>query len=357
MKKTKKLASFILAFIMLISTVCGMSITALAGGWLSYAEKINLNEEYQISASTTDYYDYHLDYWCSSYKAYFDVFEFSIPIEGSISIELSSENDRYMTEDWFLFNSSNLDSYLSAYYAYSYSHYNSAKGLYFASINMNLSKGTYYLVCLHDDYNTESGRLWGNCSLMLKYKPSILKPSTFKVASRNVNSLKLSWSKVGNASGYQLQRKSGSTYKTVANTTSTSYTVKNLSSATTYTFRVRTYKTVSGKKYYSSWKTLSTPTKPAKVSIKTPATNSKHQIIAKWNTVKRTSGYQVQYCKNKSCSNVIATKTISGQSKTSYTGNNFTKGRTYYVRVRAYKTVNGTKYYGSWSSVKSIKCK
>ena len=36
---------------------------------------------------------------------------------------------------------------------------------------------------------------------------------------------------------------------------------------------------------------------------------------------------------------------------------NITKGKTYYIRVRAYKTVNGTKYYGAWSKVKSIKCK
>lgn len=29
----------------------------------------------------------------------------------------------------------------------------------------------------------------------------------------------------------------------------------------------------------------------------------------------------------------------------------------YYVRVRAYKTVNGTKYYGAWSKTKTVKTK
>ena len=32
-----------------------------------------------------------------------------------------------------------------------------------------------------------------------------------------------------------------------------------------------------------------------------------------------------------------------------------TKGKTYYVRVRSYKTVSGTKYYSAWSSKKSVK--
>ena len=33
------------------------------------------------------------------------------------------------------------------------------------------------------------------------------------------------------------------------------------------------------------------------------------------------------------------------------------KGKTYYVKVRAYKTVGGTKLYGSFSSVKNAKIK
>ena len=71
------------------------------------------------------------------------------------------------------------------------------------------------------------------------------------------------------------------------------------------------------------------------------------------------SGYQVQYS--------TSSKFTSGTSK--YANAKFSKGRTtktiknlksgkkYYVRVRTYKSVDGTKCYSSWSKVKSVKTK
>ena len=42
--------------------------------------------------------------------------------------------------------------------------------------------------------------------------------------------------------------------------------------------------------------------------------------------------------------------------KTSYTTvKKLEKGKTYYVKARAYKTVDGKKIYAPWSSVKKIK--
>ena len=35
---------------------------------------------------------------------------------------------------------------------------------------------------------------------------------------------------------------------------------------------------------------------------------------------------------------------------------NLKKGKTYYVKVRAYKTVNGKKLYGAYSAVKRVQC-
>ena len=212
----------------------------------------------------------------------------------------------------------------------------------------NVKKGYYYIKLIG-----WSGKYKLSCYMKL----NVPCPDKCKTTIRKTNELKLSWSKVGDVTGYQLQRKSGDTWKTITNTTSNSYTVSSLKSGTKYDFRVRSYIDVDGTKYYSGWKTHSTPTKPNTPSIKTPTTNKNHQIIVKWNKVSAGTGYQVQYSKKKNFSSVIATKTVSGISKTGYTGKNFTKGKTYYVRVCAYKTVNGTKYYGAWSKVKSIKCK
>ena len=45
------------------------------------------------------------------------------------------------------------------------------------------------------------------------------------------------------------------------------------------------------------------------------------------------------------------------RSKTSYTNAKLTSGKTYYVRSRPYKVVDGKKYFGIYSKAKSIKVK
>ena len=47
----------------------------------------------------------------------------------------------------------------------------------------------------------------------------------------------------------------------------------------------------------------------------------------------------------------------AGKSTKSYTKSSLKKGKTYYFKVRTYKTVDGKKIYSSYSSVKSIKVK
>ena len=50
-------------------------------------------------------------------------------------------------------------------------------------------------------------------------------------------------------------------------------------------------------------------------------------------------------------------KTVKGSSKVKYTVKNLKKGRTYYVRSRAYRTVSGKKVYGPYTSSVRVKAK
>ena len=67
------------------------------------------------------------------------------------------------------------------------------------------------------------------------------------------------------------------------------------------------------------------------------------------------SGYQIVLATNKKFSN--ATKvTVSGTKNVSKTVSGLKTGKTYYVKVRAYKqTTGGSKIYGAYSTVKSCK--
>ena len=215
-----------------------------------------------------------------------------------------------------------------------------------------LSAGTYFVKVR--GYNSAQGRQYG---VTVNY--SVGKPGNFRVSSRGSNSLKLAWNKPAGATGYQLQRKSGNSYKALATVKSTSYTHKSLTAGAGYTYRVRAYRTVGGKNYYSGWVYMTAYTKPATPNLTgLSATKSGHKIKATWKKVGGSaSGYQIYWAKDKNFKKVVSKTTVSGQKKTSYTGKNFTKGKRYYVKVRAYKTVNGNKIYGAWSNVRNVKAK
>jgi len=105
------------------------------------------------------------------------------------------------------------------------------------------------------------------------------------------------------------------------------------------------YNTRSGKVISSN-----KPAKVSKVTLKNVKTRKMKVTIRK---VKNATGYQIKYSTNKSFSKSKTVKT----SKTSYTFKKLKKGKYYYIKVRAYRKVNGTTYYGPYSAVKKIKIK
>ena len=114
--------------------------------------------------------------------------------------------------------------------------------------------------------------------------------------------------------------------------------------------------TITFKGKYSGTKTLSFTINPTKTTV-SKLTAGKKSI--KVNITKKSSqvtGYEVQYSTSKTFKSA-KTKTISSYKTTSTTLKNLSAKKTYYVRVRTYKTANGTKYYSGWSSYKRVKTK
>ena len=74
--------------------------------------------------------------------------------------------------------------------------------------------------------------------------------------------------------------------------------------------------------------------------------------------VKGATKYQVKYGRNGVYYNKYITHKDNEFSKTSVTLKNRTSGKTYEIKVRAYKTLeDGTKVWGDWTTVKKIKSK
>ena len=71
----------------------------------------------------------------------------------------------------------------------------------------------------------------------------------------------------------------------------------------------------------------------------------------------RITGYQIQLATNSKFTKGKKSVTVSGYSKVSKKVTGLKAKKTYYVRIRTYKTVSGTKYYSKWSAKKSVKTK
>lgn len=85
-------------------------------------------------------------------------------------------------------------------------------------------------------------------------------PSSTKIKSINKGkkSLKVTWKKIKNVNGYQIQYSTSSKFKkgkkiTIKKAKTTSTTIKKLKAKRKYYVRIRTYITVNGKKKYSNW--------------------------------------------------------------------------------------------------------
>ena len=94
---------------------------------------------------------------------------------------------------------------------------------------------------------------------------------------------------------------------------------------------------------------ITAPTVSAPAKLRCTDANI-HIIVMRWNTVTGADGYQLQYYDP---SNKIwtGTKNISGKSGYyKYDNSAFAVGTTYSLRLRAFKTVGGRKFYSDWST-------
>ena len=209
-----------------------------------------------------------------------------------------------------------------------------------------LKNGTDYIVSYSN--NTKVGTATVKITGKGNYTGSISK--TFKIKN---NFKKATISGISNKSY---------TGKNITQSITVKYNGKTLKNGTDYTVSYSNNKSIgtatvkiAGKGSYTGTITKTFKINPAKQAIQKLTAKSK-AFFVDWAQKGSATGYEIQYATNSKFTSAKKV-TITNNKTDKTTISKLSGNKKYYVRVRSYTTVKGTKYYGAWSSVKNVTTK
>ena len=152
------------------------------------------------------------------------------------------------------------------------------------------------------------------------------------------------------------------TGKNITQSITVKYNGKALKNGTDYTVSYSNNKKIgtatvkiAGKGSYTGTITKTFKINPAKQEIQKLTAKSK-AFFVDWAQKGSATGYEIQYATNSKFTSAKKV-TITNNKTDTKTISKLSGKKKYYVRVRSYTTVKGTKYYGAWSASKSVTTK
>ena len=152
------------------------------------------------------------------------------------------------------------------------------------------------------------------------------------------------------------------TGKNITQSITVKYNGKTLKNGTDYTVSYSNNKKIgtatvkiAGKGSYTGTVTKTFKINPAKQEIQKLTAKSK-AFFVDWAQKGSATGYEIQYATNSKFTRAKKV-TITNNKTDTKTISKLSGKKKYYVRVRSYTTVKGTKYYGAWSASKSVTTK
>ncbi len=171
---------------------------------------------------------------------------------------------------------------------------------------------------------------------------------------------KLKWKKTEGVTGYIIYRSTSENgsykkVKTITKGTVITQVMPAVKGSKPYYYKVCAYKTVSGERICGEASQVFTCA-PDMVKGWKATASAGSKVKLRWKKGKGLTGYEI-YRSTRKSGGYKKIKTISKAKTVKYTDSSLKKGKKYYYKIRAYRTIKGKKIYGPYSGIVMAKAK
>ena len=177
--------------------------------------------------------------------------------------------------------------------------------------------------------------------------------SNLKVTSVTGSWITLEWAKNDKATGYAIEQYKGGKWTVIAttkNNTTLKFTVKGLKNDTTYSFRIRAYKTAGASNVYSDYVRIAGKTRIPNVAKFTGSAVSASAVKLDWSKNDKATGYVIEQYKGGKWTAIATTK---NNTTLTFTVKGLAKGTTYSFRIKSFRKTGSTIEFSEYASVKA----
>lgn len=221
----------------------------------------------------------------------------------------------------------------------------------------NLKKAKFYLngtqVRQDYSYNSKYKYYYILGYTEIKIENDVATPTGFAAESATSSSVSLKWDKNANASGYEIEQYKGGKWTQIAkinNSSTVSYNVSGLAADTTYTFRMRAYKTLSSGTAYSDYVRLAAKTQLTNTDKFVGTAISPTAVKLDWNRNDKVTGYIIEQYKGGKWTQIAVTK---NNTTLTFTVKGLADATPYSFRIKTYKNADGKTNYSGYTTVKA----
>ena len=221
----------------------------------------------------------------------------------------------------------------------------------------NLKKAKFYLngtqVRQDYSYNSTDKYYYILGYTEIKIDNDVATPTGFAAGSATSSSISLKWDKNANASGYEIEQYKGGKWTQIAkinNSSTVSYNVSRLAADTTYTFRMRAYKTLSSGTSYSDYVRLAAKTQLTNTDKFVGTEISPTAVKLDWNRNDKVTGYIIEQYKGGKWTQIAVTK---NNTTLTFTVKGLADATPYSFRIKTYKNADGKTNYSGYTTVKA----